>query len=78
MAEDHPPAGLAAAAGVAEHPAHLARVAQDHNGLSHQDPGFIDHAVNKKADTIRVYLPPDANCSCLSPTTACAAATMST
>ena len=35
---------------------------QDNNGLSHQDPGFIDHAVNKKADTIRVYLPPDANC----------------
>jgi xylulose-5-phosphate/fructose-6-phosphate phosphoketolase len=35
---------------------------QDHNGLSHQDPGFIDHAVNKKADVIRVYLPPDANC----------------
>jgi xylulose-5-phosphate/fructose-6-phosphate phosphoketolase len=35
---------------------------QDHNGLSHQDPGFIDHAVNKKADIIRVYLPPDANC----------------
>ncbi|HUJ65893.1 MAG TPA: phosphoketolase family protein, partial [Acidimicrobiales bacterium] len=35
---------------------------QDHNGLSHQDPGFIDHVVNKKADTIRVYLPPDANC----------------
>jgi xylulose-5-phosphate/fructose-6-phosphate phosphoketolase len=35
---------------------------QDHNGLSHQDPGFIDHAVNKKADTIRVYLPPDTNC----------------
>jgi xylulose-5-phosphate/fructose-6-phosphate phosphoketolase len=34
---------------------------QDHNGLSHQDPGFIDHIVNKKADTIRVYLPPDAN-----------------
>jgi len=34
---------------------------QDHNGLSHQDPGFIDHVVNKKADTIRVYLPPDAN-----------------
>lgn len=34
---------------------------QDHNGFSHQDPGFIDHAVNKKADTIRVYLPPDAN-----------------
>jgi xylulose-5-phosphate/fructose-6-phosphate phosphoketolase len=35
---------------------------QDHNGFSHQDPGFIDHAVNKKADVIRVYLPPDANC----------------
>ena len=35
---------------------------QDHNGLSHQDPGFIDHVVNKKSDTIRVYLPPDANC----------------
>jgi xylulose-5-phosphate/fructose-6-phosphate phosphoketolase len=35
---------------------------QDHNGFSHQDPGFIDHVVNKKADTIRVYLPPDANC----------------
>ena len=34
---------------------------QDHNGFSHQDPGFIDHACNKKADTIRVYLPPDAN-----------------
>ena len=34
---------------------------QDHNGLSHQDPGFIDHVVNKKADTVRVYLPPDAN-----------------
>lgn len=35
---------------------------QDHNGLSHQDPGFIDHVVNKKAEVIRVYLPPDANC----------------
>jgi xylulose-5-phosphate/fructose-6-phosphate phosphoketolase len=34
---------------------------QDHNGFSHQDPGFIDHAVNKKASVIRVYLPPDAN-----------------
>jgi xylulose-5-phosphate/fructose-6-phosphate phosphoketolase len=34
---------------------------QDHNGFSHQDPGFIDHVVNKKADTVRVYLPPDAN-----------------
>lgn len=34
---------------------------QDHNGFSHQDPGFIDHVVNKKADIIRVYLPPDVN-----------------
>ncbi len=35
---------------------------QDHNGFSHQDPGFIDHVVNKKADVVRVYFPPDANC----------------
>ncbi len=35
---------------------------QDHNGFTHQDPGFIDHVVNKKAEVIRVYLPPDANC----------------
>ena len=35
---------------------------QDHNGFSHQDPGFIDHVANKKAEVIRVYLPPDANC----------------
>jgi xylulose-5-phosphate/fructose-6-phosphate phosphoketolase len=35
---------------------------QDHNGFSHQDPGFLDHVVNKKAEIIRVYLPPDANC----------------
>lgn len=34
---------------------------QDHNGFSHQDPGFMDHVANKKADTIRIYLPPDAN-----------------
>ena len=34
---------------------------QDHNGFTHQDPGFIDHVVNKKADIVRVYLPPDAN-----------------
>ncbi|MEX2213514.1 MAG: phosphoketolase family protein [Phycisphaeraceae bacterium] len=34
---------------------------QDHNGFSHQDPGFIDHVVNKKADVVRVYFPPDAN-----------------
>jgi xylulose-5-phosphate/fructose-6-phosphate phosphoketolase len=35
---------------------------QDHNGFSHQDPGFINHVANKKADTVRIYLPPDANC----------------
>jgi xylulose-5-phosphate/fructose-6-phosphate phosphoketolase len=35
---------------------------QDHNGFTHQDPGFLDHVINKKADVIRVYLPPDANC----------------
>ena len=35
---------------------------QDHNGFSHQDPGFIDHVINKKSEIIRVYLPPDANC----------------
>ena len=34
---------------------------QDHNGFSHQDPGFIDHMVNKKAEIVRIYLPPDAN-----------------
>ena len=35
---------------------------QDHNGFTHQDPGFLDHAANKKADVVRIYLPPDANC----------------
>lgn len=35
---------------------------QDHNGFTHQDPGFIDHLVNKKSEIIRIYLPPDANC----------------
>ena len=35
---------------------------QDHNGFTHHDPGFLDHVVNKKADVVRVYLPPDANC----------------
>lgn len=35
---------------------------QDHNGFTHQDPGFIDHVISKKADIVRVYLPPDANC----------------
>ena len=44
---------------------------QDHNGFSHQDPGFIDHVVNKKAEMIRVYLPPDANCAALRVTDHC-------
>ncbi|HVE12442.1 MAG TPA: phosphoketolase family protein, partial [Elusimicrobiota bacterium] len=35
---------------------------QDHNGFSHQDPGFLDHVVNKKSEIVRIYLPPDANC----------------
>ena len=35
---------------------------QDHNGFTHQDPGFLDHVANKKADVVRIYLPPDANC----------------
>ena len=35
---------------------------QDHNGFTHQDPGFLDHVANKKADVVRMYLPPDANC----------------
>jgi xylulose-5-phosphate/fructose-6-phosphate phosphoketolase len=35
---------------------------QDHNGFTHQDPGFLDHVINKKADIVRAYLPPDANC----------------
>ena len=35
---------------------------QDHNGFSHQDPGFIDHVASKKSDVVRIYLPPDANC----------------
>ena len=35
---------------------------QDHNGFTHQDPGFLNHVINKKADIVRVYLPPDANC----------------
>lgn len=35
---------------------------QDHNGFTHQDPGFMDHVANKKADVVRIYLPPDANC----------------
>ncbi len=35
---------------------------QDHNGFSHQDPGFLDHVINKRAEVVRVYLPPDANC----------------
>ena len=53
---------VAAADRVAQLPALSSHVwRQDHNGFSHQDPGFIDHVVNKKAEVIRVYLPPDAN-----------------
>jgi xylulose-5-phosphate/fructose-6-phosphate phosphoketolase len=61
VAEDHARARVAAGRSLAQLPAHVARLAPDHNGFSHQDPGFIDHVVNKKADVIRVYLPPDAN-----------------
>ena len=45
---------------------------QDHNGFTHQDPGFLDHVINKKADIVRVYLPPDANFSCQCSIIACA------
>ena len=61
MAEGDAAHPLAAADRLAELPAVLAVWRQDHNGFSHQDPGFIDHVVNKKAEVIRVYLPPDAN-----------------
>ena len=54
---------LARAHCVAELSAHTSHVwRQDHNGFSHQDPGFIDFVMNKKAGVVRVYLPPDANC----------------
>ena len=46
---------------------------QDHNGFTHQDPGFLDHVINKKADIVRVYLPADANCFYPSLIIACAA-----
>jgi xylulose-5-phosphate/fructose-6-phosphate phosphoketolase len=61
VAEDDPPHSLAPADRVPELPlsSHVWR--QDHNGFSHQDPGFIDHVVNKKSEVIRIYLPPDAN-----------------
>ena len=63
VAEGLQPHPLAAADRLAELPARRRHVwRQDHNGFSHQDPGFIDHVVNKKAEVIRVYLPPDANC----------------
>jgi phosphoketolase len=66
---------VAAADRIAELPAlsHVWR--QDHNGFSHQDPGFIDHVVNKSSEVIRVYLPPDANTCSRSPISVCAAAT---
>ena len=57
-------------------PAVLPRVASDHNGFSHQDPGFLDLVVNKRASLVRVYLPPDANTCWSPPSTACAPATM--
>ena len=63
VAQGLPPHPLAAADRVAQLPALSSHVwRQDHNGFSHQDPGFLDHVVNKKAEVIRVYLPPDANC----------------
>jgi len=62
MAEGHFRARLAAQDILAQLPAVVARVAAGHNGFTHQDPGFLDHVVNKKADIVRVYLPPDANC----------------
>ena len=61
MVEGDTEHSLAATDSLAELPALLTRWRQDHNGFSHQDPGFIDHVVNKKAEVIRVYLPPDAN-----------------
>ena len=51
---------------------------QDHNGFTHQDPGFLDHVANKKADVVRLYLPPDAPACCRCSTTASRAATTST
>jgi xylulose-5-phosphate/fructose-6-phosphate phosphoketolase len=62
VAEGHARHPLAPPHRFAELSSYLARLAQDHNGFTHQDPGFIDHVVNKKADIVRVYLPPDANC----------------
>ena len=62
VAQGVQPHPLAAADRVAQLPAVSSHVwRQDHNGFSHQDPGFIDHVVNKKAEVVRVYLPPDAN-----------------
>ncbi len=62
VAEGHPPHPVAPAHRLAELSCSTSHVwRQDHNGFSHQDPGFIDHVVNKKAEIIRVYLPPDAN-----------------
>ena len=51
---------------------------QDHNGFSHQDPGFLDHVVNKKPEVVRVYLPPGRQHPAVAWTTACAPATPST
>ena len=61
MVVGHPTLAVAAADCVAEYLLASLVWRQDHNGFTHQDPGFIDHVVNKKAEVIRVYLPPDTN-----------------
>jgi len=62
VAESHFGTAVAAKNRLAKLSARLHVWQQDHNGFTHQDPGFIDHVINKKADIVRVYLPPDANC----------------
>jgi len=53
---------LARPGSVYQHPHHILVWRQDHNGFTHQDPGFLDVVTNKSADVVRIYLPPDANC----------------
>jgi xylulose-5-phosphate/fructose-6-phosphate phosphoketolase len=62
VAQDHAPPPVAAPDRVAQLPAHVARLAAGPQRREPPDPGFLDHVVNKKADVVRVYLPPDANC----------------
>jgi xylulose-5-phosphate/fructose-6-phosphate phosphoketolase len=62
MAQSLPRDSLAPPDRLTQLPPLLSRLASDNNGFSHQDPGFIDHVVNKKAEIVRIYLPPDANC----------------